>query len=226
MWSFLAPEFYGNIKRERGHSVPISFTGSPAPPPVRAPKAVLIRRRAPRFYQSASAKWIYATARRGARVCTPSTLARWRGSPRYRDAEVEAGLPNQADDTGCSSGFTGMGQTWSAPQVLKTNAIRTSRASSRCWSWAPATTPARTATRTPARVVQGSRGYVLDANDGTLLEDFTTDRPVAADVFVVPDTTTGLAKFVYVADTAATCTGSRARPRTRRSTRRYRRAGR
>ena len=43
--------------------------------------------------------------------------------------------------------------------------------------------------------------YVLDANDGSLLMSFATDRPVAADVFVVPDTNTGLAKFAYVADT-------------------------
>ena len=43
--------------------------------------------------------------------------------------------------------------------------------------------------------------YVLDANDGSLLMSFATDRPVAANVFVVPDTNTGLAKFAYVADT-------------------------
>jgi type IV pilus assembly protein PilY1 len=47
---------------------------------------------------------------------------------------------------------------------------------------------------------KGRAVYVLDAATGAELQTFTTDRPVAADVFVVPDGTTGLAKFAYVAD--------------------------
>ena len=47
---------------------------------------------------------------------------------------------------------------------------------------------------------KGRSVYVLDAEDGSLLREFTTDRPVVADVFVVPDGSTGLAKFAYVAD--------------------------
>ena len=34
---------------------------------------------------------------------------------------------------------------------------------------------------------KGKHVYVLDANDGTLLKTFDTDRPVVADIFTVPD---------------------------------------
>jgi type IV pilus assembly protein PilY1 len=47
---------------------------------------------------------------------------------------------------------------------------------------------------------KGRAVYLLDANDGTLLREFVTDRPVVADVFLVPDGTTGLSKYAYVAD--------------------------
>ena len=41
---------------------------------------------------------------------------------------------------------------------------------------------------------------MLDAETGARLAQFTTDRRSSADVFVVPDGTTGLAKYAYVAD--------------------------
>ena len=200
MWSFLAPEFFGNIKRLRDNLVPISFTGSPAPPPVRAPKPYGFDG-ALAFYQDASNKWVYATARRGARVLYAFDVGAMESSPGTATLKWKLGCPNQANDTGCSSGFTGMGQTWSAPQVLKTNGytdiagvkpmLIMGGGYDTCEDGDPHTCTAS---------AKGRAVYVLDANDGTLLKTFTTDRPVSADVFVVPDTTTGLAKFVYVAD--------------------------
>jgi type IV pilus assembly protein PilY1 len=47
---------------------------------------------------------------------------------------------------------------------------------------------------------KGNRIYLLDAADGTKLQEFTTDRGVVGDVFVITDTVSGLAKWAYAAD--------------------------
>src|SRR5262249_39630344 len=47
---------------------------------------------------------------------------------------------------------------------------------------------------------KGNHVYVMDADTGALLTTLSTDRSVVADVVVVPDSTTGLAKLAYVAD--------------------------
>jgi type IV pilus assembly protein PilY1 len=200
MWSFMAPEFYGNIKRLRDNDVPIDFEGSPAPPPDREPKPYGFDG-ALASYQDASNKWIYATARRGARVLYSFDVTAMESSPGTATLKWKRGCPNQADDTDCSSGFEGIGQTWSAPQILRTNGytdiagvkpmLIMGGGYDACEDGDP---------HTCTSSAKGSVVYVLDANDGALLKTFTTDRPVAADVFVVPDTETGLAKFVYVAD--------------------------
>ena len=41
---------------------------------------------------------------------------------------------------------------------------------------------------------------MLDADTGTMLKEFTTDRGVIADVFVITDDATGIAKWAYAAD--------------------------
>ena len=47
---------------------------------------------------------------------------------------------------------------------------------------------------------KGNRIYVLDADTGDVLKTLDTDRSVIADVTIVPDSTTGLAKYAYAAD--------------------------
>jgi type IV pilus assembly protein PilY1 len=201
MWAFMAPEFYGKIKRLRDNDVPISFTGSPPPPPDREPKVYGFDG-ALAAYQDASNKWVYASMRRGGRVLYAFDVTAMASTPGTATLKWKRGCPNQADDTDCSSGFDGIGQTWSAPQVLKTNGytdiagvkpmLMMGAGYDICEDGDPHTCTAS---------AKGHAVYVLDAADGSLLKSFTTDRPVAADVFIVPDTTTGLAKFAYVADT-------------------------
>ena len=101
-------------------------------------------------------------------------------------------------DTSCSSGFSGIGQTWSPAKILKA-------------SYNSGTAPLlimgggydTCEDADPNNCTSSSKGsqiYVLDASSGALLKTLKTDRSVAAEVVVVPDSTTGLAKLAYAAD--------------------------
>lgn len=200
MWSFVAPEFYGKIKRLRDNTIPISFTGSPAPPPAREPKVYGFDGPIA-SYQTATSKWIFPAMRRGGRFLYAFDVTAMSSSPGSATLLWKRGCPNQADDTSCSLGFEGIGQTWSAAQNIRTNGytdiagpkpmLIMGGGHDNCEDTDP---------HSCTGTAKGRSVFVLDSADGTLLREFLTDRPVVADVFVVPDGTTGLAKFAYVAD--------------------------
>ena len=200
LWSFVAPEFYTQIKRLRDNSTPINFTGAPAPPPTRAPKPYGFDGPIT-GYQDASNAWVFASMRRGARVMYGFDVTQMDTTPANTSLMWKIGCPNQGNDTGCSSDYTGLGQTWSAPQNIKTNGYATlgvpkpmlimGGGHDTCEDSDP---------HACTSAAKGRYVYVIDAQTGARLQSFTTDRPVVADVFVVPDGTTGLAKFAYVAD--------------------------
>ena len=200
LWSFIAPEFYGDIKRLRDNTISISFTGSPPPPPAREPKTYGFDGPIA-SYQDASNKWIFPAMRRGGRFLYAFDVTDMATSPGSATLKWKKGCPNQGDDTDCSSGFSGIGQTWSAPELIKTNGYTSAGAPLPMLMMGGGHDTCEDAD--PHSCTSSAKGryiYVLGADDGTLLKTFTTDRPVVADVFIVPDGTTGLAKYAYVAD--------------------------
>jgi type IV pilus assembly protein PilY1 len=200
MWSFVAPEFFGKIKRLRDNTIPISFTGSPASPPAREPKVYGFDGPIA-AYQDASNKWIFPSMRRGGRFLYAFDVTTMASSPGSATLKWKRGCPNQSDDDDCSTGFEGIGQTWSAPQILETNGYTDIAGPKPMLIMGGGYDPCEDSDPHTCTVsAKGRAVYLLDANDGTLLREFVTDRPVAADVFVVPDGTTGLAKYAYVAD--------------------------
>lgn len=182
VWSFMAPEFYPNIKRLRANTPPVSFFGAtfmtdPAPKPYGFDGPITA-------YGDADDVWLYATMRRGGRaiyafdVTTPaSPVLKWK-----HDA---ASLNN-------------LGQTWSTPVVTRATGHEGGVAPilimgggyDPCEDSDPHTCTTSTT---------GNRIYVLDADEGTPLKTLPTDRAVIADVFVVTDST-GLARFAYAVD--------------------------
>lgn len=201
LWSFVAPEFYASIKRLRDNTIPISYTGAPAPPPARQPKPYGID--GPMTgYQDASNKWIFSAMRRGGRFLYAFDVTDMVTSPGSATLKWKRGCPNQGDDTDCSSGFSGIGQTWSSLQKIKTNGYTSGGSPATMMIFGGGYDTCEDSD--PHTCTSSSKGryvYVLDADTGALLKTFTTDRPVAGDVFVVPDGSTGLAKYVYAADT-------------------------
>ena len=199
LWAFMAPEFYPHIKRIRDNTTPVSYFGvlpdvaaeGDPPIPVPEPKPYGFDG-AITAYQDADNAWIYATMRRGGRAVYAFDVT----DPAVPALKWKQGCPNLGNDTGCSTGFVGLGQTWSAPKALKAAGYGTSPllimggGYDTCEDSDP-----HTCTST-----KGNKIYVLNADTGVLLKTLDTDRGVVADVFVVPDSATGMAKHAYVAD--------------------------
>lgn len=200
LWAFMAPEFYPNIKRIRDNTTPVSYFGvlpdvaaedepqipDPQPKPYGFDGAITA-------YQDADDAWIYATMRRGGRVVYAFDVT----EPAAPALKWKRGCPNMGNDDGCSDGFSGIGQTWSAAKVLKAAGYGSAPVLimgggyDTCEDGDPHTCTAST---------KGNKVYVLNADDGTLLKTLDTDRGVVADLFVVPDSATGMAKHAYVVD--------------------------
>lgn len=197
LWAFVPPEFYASIKRLRDNSPRISFiggtSGTPTPQPksygMDGPMAVYTY---PANTQPTTA-WLYATQRRGGRnlyafnVSTPSSpTLKWR-----------IGCPNLSNDTGCTSGMSGIGQTWAPPKVVKAAGYNSGNdpllilggGYDNCEDSDPHSCSGG----------KGSAIYVINADTGAILNTFNTDRSVAADVSVVTDSA-GRATYAYAAD--------------------------
>ncbi|MES2181371.1 MAG: PilC/PilY family type IV pilus protein [Pseudomonadota bacterium] len=210
LWAFVAPEFYSKIKRIRDNTVPISFPGyttgtttttttptgttttttTPTPLPkdygVDGPIVA---------YQDASSTTIFAAMRRGGRVLYALNVT-IPASPAFK---WKIGCPNAGDDTGCTSGFTGLGQTWSAPKVLKAGGYGSGVSPMLIMGGGYDTCQDADPNTGCSSFSKGTKIYVLDANTGALLKTFNTDSSVIADLTIVPDST-GLIKYAYAAD--------------------------
>jgi type IV pilus assembly protein PilY1 len=190
LWAFMPPEFYGNIKRLRDDSTKISYPNITDPSALPKPYAI---DGAITAYKDSSNAWIYAAMRRGGRalyafnvdVTNPSKITlKWKVG---------------CDNTGCTTGFTGIGQTWSSAKTFAA-AGYFSGASPLLIMGGGYDTCEDANTCSPT-TSNGNKIYVMDADKGTLLNTtLSTDRGVIADVVIVPDSTTGLAKYAYAAD--------------------------
>lgn len=204
IWSFLAPEFYSSIKRLRDNTTQISFPGSaagtlPKPYGFDAPVAAFDG-----TISGVDKKFIYAPMRRGGRALYAFDVT----SVASPTLKWKKGCPNAEDDTGCTTGFTGIGQTWANPGIIYAEGYPVT----------PATTPA---TYKPMLIMgggydtcedtddgsvnhscdastKGNKIYVMDADTGTLLKTFDTDRSVIADIKI--SSINGKAQYGYAAD--------------------------
>ncbi|MGH8249003.1 MAG: pilus assembly protein PilY, partial [Gammaproteobacteria bacterium] len=194
LWSFMPPEFYKSLKRLRSNSPQVKFKIITAPDALAKPYGL---DGAVTAHYDGSDAWIYTTMRRGGRVLYAFDVDVT--DPSDIRLKWKRGCPNKSNDTDCSSGFDGIGETWSQPQVFKASGYNSGNkpllimggGHDTCEDTDPNTCTASS---------KGRKIYVLDADNGSLRKTFDTDRPVIADVFVVPDLSTGLAKYAYTAD--------------------------
>ncbi len=198
LWSFMPPEFHSKIKRLYDNTVPISFpgfTGTTMPKPkdygMDGPVVA---------YQDASNAWIYATMRRGGRAVYAFNVT----NPTNPSLKWKRGCPSNfasngsVSDTGCSDGFSGIGQTWAPPKPLKTSGYGAGNTPmlimgggyDSCEDGDPHTCTSAT---------KGNKVYVLDADSGTLLKTFDTARSVVSEVTLVRNSA-GQALYGYLAD--------------------------
>jgi type IV pilus assembly protein PilY1 len=201
LWSFIAPDFYGHLKRLRDNNTQISFFGNTTVSPVPLPKPYGFDGPIT-TYRNGSTAWIYATMRRGGRLVYAFDVSDIASDQTSPELKWRFGCP-----TGITcSGTTGVdvadiGQAWSSVKPLKAAGYNDGAGAAlpmvimgggydTCEDADPHTCSTTTA---------GDHIYVLDADTGTLLKTFDTDRAVVGDVFVIFGNT-GLAQWAYAAD--------------------------
>lgn len=197
LWSFIAPEHYGRLKRLYNNSpvitLPAANDGTAKPYFFDGPITA---------HKDASTIWIYAAQRRGGRMVyafdasTPTSPAlKWR-----------QGCPNLTDDIGCTTGFDSMGQTWTAAKVIKSAGYVSAGTPKPMLIMGGGYDTCEDGTsgsdlNTCTSSFKGNKVFVLDADNGVLLTTLSTDRSVVGDITVVPNTFTGQAEYAYAVDT-------------------------
>lgn len=225
-WAFLAPEFFSRMYRLYTNSpqilypnlVGLGLTPAPTPKDYGFDGSTGI-------YQSAdnSQIWIYPSMRRGGRMIYAFDVSPSGGNPPATPALLwKAGCPNLANDTGCTSGMTGIGQTWSTPQAgrIKNGTTDTVAAPVVVIGGGYDSTPTNgdgrsytscedLNTRSPS--CSGRKGnlvYILDAHAGTVVKTFSLPSgdgrnpgSVAGDVALLDANNDGFVDYAYLADT-------------------------
>ncbi len=209
MWAFVPPEFYPHIKRLRDNNVEIDTFGnnfiSPLPKPYGVDGPIIAHR-------NGSNLWLFASLRRGGRSIYAFDVTSMDSNPGNTTLLWRAGCPNPdvGNDTGCTSGLDEIGQTWSAPKVVRAMVSGTPKpvlvvggGYDPCEDTDPfvaATCSGPIDLVTGIKAPKGNRIFVLDASTGARITEFNTDRGVVSDVFVVTNLTTGNAQWIYAAD--------------------------
>jgi type IV pilus assembly protein PilY1 len=200
MWSFVPPEFFGQVKRLRDNDTQINYLGNSTTSPMPLPKPYGLDGSIT-AYTDIDDKWVYVTARRGGRVVYAfdmTTLHTDRTSPSLLwKIGCANPVPNPGAADACTGAFSQIGQTWSAVKPIATSYSPSMLIMGGGYDPCEDEDPISDTCRSSSK---GNRVYVMNAETGAVLKTFNTDRGVAADVFVVPDQTTGLAVYAYAVD--------------------------
>ncbi|HEY0845917.1 MAG TPA: PilC/PilY family type IV pilus protein [Noviherbaspirillum sp.] len=197
-WAFIAPEFFSRFARMKDNSPLVNYpnlSASTTPAPI--PKDYFFDGSIGLYQNADNSKiWIFPTMRRGGRmvyaldVTNPATpVLKWR-----------VGCPNLSDDVGCTTGMSGIGQTWSAPRVAFLKGYSTTTPVVVMGGGYDSCEDTDSATPTCSSP-KGGVIYVLNADTGELLASFTTTRSVAADISFVDIDGDGYPDYAYAADT-------------------------
>jgi type IV pilus assembly protein PilY1 len=197
IWSFVPPEFFGRIKDLRNNDTQIGFPTIEADTTISKPYGI---DGAISAYRDSTRAWIFAAMRRGGRALYAFNVNT--DNPSDISLKWKVGCPSNfpksgaVSDTDCTKDFEGIGQTWSSPKAFTASGYEKPMlimggGYDTCEDAEP---------NSCASGTKGNKVYVMDADAGTLLTTFTTDRGVAADVTLVTDAVTGAALYGYVAD--------------------------
>lgn len=198
LWAFIAPEHYSKLQRLSDNSPLVNYPSVyPSAPTAASTNKDYFFDGSTGIYQNVgnSKVWIYPTMRRGGRMIYALDVT----SPTTPVFKWKVGCPNLANDTGCTPGMTGIGQTWSTPQVVgkilgySGPVVIVGGGYDGCEDVNSAT-PACPSPK-------GAGVYVLDAFTGAVLQSFPTTRSVAADIALVSVATAGVVDHAYASDT-------------------------
>ncbi|HEU4851347.1 MAG TPA: PilC/PilY family type IV pilus protein [Telluria sp.] len=201
-WAFIAPEFFPRLNRLKTGLPLLNYPTADGPnTSVTAMPKDYFFDGSTGVYQNADSSqvWVFPTMRRGGRMIYGLDVS----SPTTPVFKWKVGCPNLTDDVGCTTGMSGIGQTWSTPAVAFIKGFSDTLTTpvpvivvgggyDSCED-ANSITPACTATK-------GGFVYILNANTGEKLRSFPTERGVAADISMVDIDNDGMPDYAYAAD--------------------------
>lgn len=217
-WSFIPPEFFGNIKRIRLNDGSVDAPYISYPGTIRANVAAKpygMDGSVTAFWNDANGDgdlqdpsdeaYLYATMRRGGRVLYAFDVS----TPSSPSLKWKKGCPNNftsagvVSDVGCTSGFSDIGQTWSAPTQFYSAGYGSGSSPLLIMGGGYDTcedVDTGTANNSCGINPKGSQIYVLDADTGARLKTLDTDRSVVGDIIVAKDGS-DLGIYAYASDT-------------------------
>ena len=197
-WAFVAPEFFGKFQRLFDDSPQVSYPGFPTNiTPTPTAKDYFFDGETGAYQNADNSRvWIYPSMRRGGRMVYALDVT----APAAPAFKWKFGCPNLANDTGCTSGASGIGQTWSTPVAAIVRGYSATNPVVIVGGGYDACEDANTATPS-CTSPKGAIVYVLDANTGAVIRSFTTTRSVAANVAVMTTHNDGTVDYAYIADT-------------------------
>src|SRR3546814_2864279 len=148
---------------------------------------------------------IFPTMRRGGRKVYAFNVT----NPRSPIYSWSKGCPNATNDTGCDTGFSGIGQTWAIPSVSRIKGYSSGSTPVLIMGGGYDSCEDADSNAPSCSAAKGRGVYVLNALDGSLirqfdLSDISGSLSVAADVSLVDVDSDGLVAFAYAADTGRT----------------------
>lgn len=197
-WAFVAREFFPRLSRIEQNSPLVNYPSlQEGITPTPLPKGYFFDGTTG-IYQNAdnTTVYIYPTTRRGGRMIYAFDVS----NPDAAAFKWKVGCPNLSDDTDCTAGMSGMGQTWSAPNIALLRGYSN-------------TTPVmiigggydkcedENAVAPACANGKGRKVYVLNAETGALIASFDTLRSVVGDVAYVDINSDGFPDYAYAVDT-------------------------
>ena len=209
LWSFIAPEHFGKLRRLFNNTPIISYPNLPSGV-TGVPKDYFFDGSVG-LYQTfkkdpitgadtgqADKVWIFPSMRRGGRMLYGFDVA----DPTAPALKWTQGCPSVGNDTGCTAGMSGIGQTWSVPAVAFLKGYNAgTKPVVIVGGGYDSCEDSDNANTTCTAVNKGNHVYVLDADTGGLLQSFDTDRAVPADATLIDRDFDGNVDFAYIADT-------------------------
>jgi type IV pilus assembly protein PilY1 len=193
-WAFMPPEFYANVKRLYDNTALIStpsITGTPKNYGMDGPIVT--------YKTSAGDLWVYAAMRRGGRALYAFNMD-------HSNLAITLKWKHGCGDTGtsnCTNDGNGdwrkIGQTWATPTVITAPGYTVSGTIAPMLVMGGGYDTTCEDATSCTTTTTGNHIYVLDADTGKILKDFTTDRSVVGDVNIVPDSS-GYITFGYASD--------------------------
>lgn len=198
-WAFVAPESYAKFQRLHDDSPMVNYPNLPTGiTPTPTAKDYFFDGSIGIYQNSDNTKvWIYPTMRRGGRmiyaldVTNPGTpILKWR-----------VGCPGSSTDSGCTTGFSAMGQTWSTPNLAFLKGYSSTTPVLIVGGGYDGCEDANSASPSCSSR-KGNAVFVINADTGALVKSFSTTGSVAADIALADTNSDGSVDYAYATDTA------------------------